>query len=84
MWFEVIFGLKFNLDKSVLIPKEQVSNIEDLAWVVGCKVGFLPTTYLGLPLGLPLSLYKCGMQWRKDFRKDLLCERGSTYQKEGD
>ena len=51
MWFEVIFGLKFNLDKSVLIPKEQVSNIENLAWVVGCKVGFLPTTYLGLPLG---------------------------------
>ena len=51
MWFRVIFGLKFNLDKSVLIPNEQVSNIEDLAWVVGCKVGFLPTTYLGLPLG---------------------------------
>ena len=50
MWFKVIYGLKINLDKSELILVGKVSNKEDLAMVVGCKVGSLPSTYLGLPL----------------------------------
>ena len=51
MWFEAISGLKINLDKSELIPVGEVSNAEELARVVECKVGSLPSTYLGLPLG---------------------------------
>ena len=45
MWFKAIFGLKINMDKSELIPVEEVSNIEDLARVLGCKVCSLPSTY---------------------------------------
>ena len=28
-----------------------MNNVEELAAAIGCKVGSLPTTYLGLPLG---------------------------------
>ena len=44
-------GLRINLDKSVLIPVGEVENIEELAVELGCKIGMLPTVYLGLPLG---------------------------------
>ena len=46
--FEASFGLKINMEKSSIIL---VENVESLARQVGCKVGELPTTYLGLPLG---------------------------------
>ena len=36
--FEAIFGLKINLDKGELILMGEVSNTEDLARVVRCKV----------------------------------------------
>ena len=51
MWFEALSGLKINLEKSELIPVGRVSNVDSLADELGCKVGSLPTTYLGLPLG---------------------------------
>ncbi|RVW73236.1 LINE-1 reverse transcriptase-like [Vitis vinifera] len=53
MWFEAMSGLRINLDKSELIPVGYVENAEELAATIGCKVGSLPTTYLGLPLGAP-------------------------------
>ena len=51
MWFEALSGLKINLEKSELIPVGRVSNVDSLADELGCKVGSLPTTYPGLPLG---------------------------------
>ena len=51
MWFKTISGLKINLDKSELIPIGRVSNVMELTSIFGCKVGVLPTTYFGLPLG---------------------------------
>ncbi|RVW47093.1 hypothetical protein CK203_109034 [Vitis vinifera] len=30
-----------------------VENLEELAFVLGCRVGVLSTSYLGLPLGAP-------------------------------
>ena len=51
MWFEVVSSLKINLHKSKLIPMGVVLNFENLARVLGCKVGFLPSCYLALPLG---------------------------------
>ena len=51
MWFEVISGLRINLDKSEILPVGKVENLEALALEFGCKVGRLPTSYLGLPLG---------------------------------
>ena len=53
IWFEAFSGLKINLNKSVIIPLGRVDNVEVLASELGCGVGSLPTTYLGLPLGVP-------------------------------
>ena len=53
MWFEVIFGLRINLEKSALFLVGEVADVEVLALELGCKVGSLPTSYLGLPLGSP-------------------------------
>ena len=49
-WFEASSGLKISLDKSVSIPVGEVAEIEEMAVELGCKVGLLPTVYLGLPL----------------------------------
>ena len=51
MWFEAMSGLRINLDKSELIPMGGVENSKALAANLGCKVGSLLSTYLGLPLG---------------------------------
>lgn len=48
IWFETILGLKINLEKSKLIIVRLVVDVDDLARVLGCKVGTLPTSYLGL------------------------------------
>ncbi|RVW39477.1 Transposon TX1 uncharacterized 149 kDa protein [Vitis vinifera] len=47
--------LKVNLEKSELIPVGRVNDIEDLALELGCKVGGLPSSYLGLALGAPFK-----------------------------
>ena len=53
MWFEAISGLSFNLNKSEILPVGRVENVELLAFELDCKVGALPSTYLGLPLVAP-------------------------------
>ena len=50
-WFEAMSGLSINLNKSSLIPVGRVENVENLAMELGCKIGYLPAEYLGLPLG---------------------------------
>ncbi|KAL6324589.1 hypothetical protein AAG906_013401 [Vitis piasezkii] len=45
-------GLKINLAKSEIIPVGEVVGMEELAVELGCKVGSLPSQYLGLPLGV--------------------------------
>ena len=55
-WFEMLSGLKINFGKCELISIcMEEYNVKNLANVFGCKVGRLPTQYLGLPwcLGLP-------------------------------
>ncbi|RVW33990.1 hypothetical protein CK203_100738 [Vitis vinifera] len=47
----VASGLGINLAKSEVIPVGEVEDIEVLAMELGCKVGALPSVYLGLPLG---------------------------------
>ena len=51
MWFEAMAGLKINLAKNEIIPVGIVPNLVELASELGCKIGSLPTSYLGLPLG---------------------------------
>ncbi|RVW42753.1 hypothetical protein CK203_079930 [Vitis vinifera] len=52
---EAVSGLRINLEKSELILVGRVENIDDLALDFGCRVGSLPSTYLGLPLGAPFK-----------------------------
>lgn len=49
--FEAVSGLRINLMKSSIFAVGEVINIEELAADLGCKVGCLPSSYLGLPLG---------------------------------
>ena len=51
MWFEAISGLKIDLIKSEIIPVGGVVNMEVLVNELGCKIGALHSSYLGLPLG---------------------------------
>ena len=71
MWFEAVSGLKINLNKSETLPIGPEANMEELASKLGCKVGSLPTTYLGLPLG---AKHKAQSVWdlvEERFRKRL-------------
>ena len=51
MWFEALLGLRINLNKSEILPISSVDNALELAAELGCGIGSLPTSYLGLPLG---------------------------------
>ncbi|RVW36073.1 putative ribonuclease H protein [Vitis vinifera] len=46
-------GLRINLAKSEIIPIGEVVEMEELVVELGCRVGSLPSQYLGLPLGAP-------------------------------
>ena len=58
LWFEALSELRVNLEKSVIIPVGAVENIDQLAEELGCRVRTLPSTYLGLPLGLRQNLIR--------------------------
>ncbi|RVW53858.1 LINE-1 reverse transcriptase-like [Vitis vinifera] len=49
----MVFCLRINLAKSEIIPVGEVAEVEELAVELGCRVGTLPSQYLGLPLGAP-------------------------------
>jgi hypothetical protein len=58
--FEVVSGLRINLAKSELVPVGNVTNVEGMASILGCRVSSLPMKYLGLPLG---ALFKAKSIW---------------------
>ena len=65
-WFEVASSLRINLVKSEILPVGGVEEVEELAVELGCRVGSLPSTYLGLPLGtLHKSLFCVGWGGRE-------------------
>lgn len=49
--FEAVLGLKINLAKSESFQVGEECDIKSLAWILGCKIGILPFSYLGLSLG---------------------------------
>ncbi|XP_026451281.1 uncharacterized protein LOC113351530 [Papaver somniferum] len=51
MLFEMMTGLKLNLDKSPMKSIGEDDYIQELAIKLGCKVDSLPITYLGMPIG---------------------------------
>ncbi|RVX21642.1 hypothetical protein CK203_002122 [Vitis vinifera] len=65
-WFKATSSLRINLAKSELIPIGEVEDIEEMAVELGCRVGSLPTVYLGLPLGATTRPHLCGMGWKKE------------------
>ena len=71
MWLEVCSGLKINLEKSELIPVGRVHDIEGLALELGCKVGGLPSCYLGFPLGAPFKSMAVWDEVKERFRRRL-------------
>ena len=71
MWFEAYSGLRINLEKSKLIPVGKVHNIEDLALELGCKAGYLPSHYLGLPLRAPFKSVTVWDSVEERFQKKL-------------
>ena len=71
LWFEATFGLRINLEKSSIIPVGNVTNFEDLAHELGCRIGELPSTYLGLPLGMRCNSLQVWDGVEERFRKKL-------------
>ena len=49
--FQAVTGLKVNVAKSELVPIGEVNNVHVLTEILDCRVGALPMTYLGMPLG---------------------------------
>ncbi|XP_070026635.1 uncharacterized protein [Nicotiana sylvestris] len=43
--FEALSGLHINMLKSVIYPVNEVHNLEELAGILGCNIGTLPTTW---------------------------------------
>lgn len=48
--FEAVSSLNINLAKSKMFCVGEILNIKNLAWILGCKIGILRSTYLGLSL----------------------------------
>ena len=61
IFFESITGLKVNVGKSEIVLVGEVGNLDALARILCCKVGCLPMTYLGMPLG---AHYKDSSIWK--------------------
>ena len=49
--FQTVTGLKVNTLKSEMVPIGEVPNVHVLAEILGCRIGSLHMTYLGMPLG---------------------------------
>ncbi|RVW33932.1 putative ribonuclease H protein [Vitis vinifera] len=66
-----ICWLRVNLEKSELIPVGRVENVDELADEFGYRVGKLPSTYLGMPLGAPFKSVAAWDGIEERFRKKL-------------
>lgn len=60
LFFQMASELRVNIVKSEIIPVGDVENIDALTFVFGCKTAYLPSSYLGLPLG---AKYKSKALW---------------------
>ena len=60
IFFEAITGLKVNVGKSEIVLVGEVGFLDALAHILCCKVGCLPMTYVGMPLG---AHYKDSSIW---------------------
>ena len=64
--FQAVTDLKVNVAKSEIVPIEEVNNVQALAEFLGCRVGALLMTYLGMQLG---ASYKSPSIWNPILEK---------------
>ena len=64
--FEATTGLRVNMSKSEMVPVGEVQNISVLAESLCCRIGVLPLSYLGMPLG---ASYKANAVWNPILEK---------------
>ena len=63
-----VTSLKVNVRKSKMVPIGAVDNVHVLAGLLGCRVGNLTMSYLGMPLGVSLLLF--GILYWRNLRED--------------
>ncbi|RVW92306.1 putative ribonuclease H protein [Vitis vinifera] len=73
-------GLRVNSVEERVNPGGEGAYIEDLALELGCKVGGLPSCYLGLPLGGPFKSRKVRLRLEK-IQRDFLWGGGALVQR---
>ncbi len=82
--FEAVTGLRVNMSKSKMVPIGEVTNLSYLADILSCRMGTLPMTYLGMPLGSSLRLWECGILLLKRLNagwqggRSCICLRGGV------
>lgn len=80
---KAILGLKVNLEKSELILMRRMENVEGLDQEFGCRVGVLPSSYLGLLLGAPFKSVSIGDGVNERLRKRLALSKRQYISKGG-
>ena len=63
--FELLSGLKINLQKGEIIPVGETKDVNRATSLFGSKVGKVPTSYLGLPL---ISIVVHRIRLRRDLK----------------
>ena len=71
LYFEALSGLRINLDKSIILLVGIVENFNQLACELGCRIGSLRSSYLGLPLGFKLNSSRVWEGIEEGFRRRL-------------
>lgn len=70
--FQKTAGLKLNLDKSFLFGIGQnLCEVENMALIIGCKAGQLPSIFLGMPIGVNMGAKKYWKTPIDKFKKKL-------------
>jgi hypothetical protein len=64
--FEAVTGLGVNMGKSELVSVGAVPNVSQLTDILCCRVGVLPMSYLGMPLGVS---FKASAVWNHNLEK---------------
>jgi hypothetical protein len=64
--FEAVTGLGVNMGKSELVSVGAVPNVSQLTDILCCRVGVLPMSYLGMPLG---ASFKAAAVWNPILEK---------------
>ena len=76
-------NLKINLQKSEITPVGATEDVDKATALFGCKVGKLPTTSLGLPLGAPHKSCKIWDVIEEIFKRKLIAWKKQYLSKGG-